>query len=69
MGEVVNMKAQMIGSGVHVSPDQIMSHQIGKLTEIVLIDVNLDGEVIIAGSEGVERALWLLESAKKDMLP
>jgi hypothetical protein len=61
---VVPLRVVEIGEGVHLQPDKVLSAALGKLDEVVVIGLTEDGEPFIASSEGVAKALWLIEKCK-----
>lgn len=65
--KVVPLRVVEIGAGVKIGCDQILEKYKGRLTEIVVIGVR-DGQIMCASSEGSDRALWLVEKAKKEIL-
>lgn len=67
MSENVIKLVTDIGSGIHLEPDKVMQNAMGRLSEVVLIGIE-NGELVVFSSEGCERALWLVERAKRDAL-
>lgn len=65
--EILKLVTNGIGSGVHIEPDRILENAKGRLSEVVVIGAE-NGEIVCFSSEGVERALWLVERAKRDLL-
>lgn len=64
---VTPLRPEFIGSGTKLDPDTLLEKWKGKLAEVVIIG-NQDGEPVIICSEGVERALWMIEKAKAELL-
>lgn len=62
--EVVNLHPGPVGDGFKVSPDDILNCAKGKLTNLVLVGIQEDGELYIAGSEGAPQSCFLMERAK-----
>lgn len=68
MGDVVHLKLAEVGDDYEIPPDEILESWKGQLKTVVLIGVNKDGELSVAGSHAPNYSLWLVEKAKKDIL-
>ena len=68
MGDVVDLKGGLIGSGIKLEPDKVLAEAKGELTEAVVIGFDQDGEIYLASSEGPGDCLWLIEVAKSFLL-
>lgn len=64
---IVPFKPELIGSGVQLEPDQMLENGKGRFEEVVVLG-NEGGKLVIISSVGVERALWIIEKAKADLL-
>ena len=66
MGEVVDL--HNIITGLHISPDKVLSGAIGNLSEVVVIGIDKKGNRYVASSEPLSTAVYLLELAKYELL-
>ena len=68
MGDVVDLKCGLIGSGRRLEPDTVLEEARGQLQEVVVIGYDQDGEIYVAGSEGPGDTMWLIEACKLFLL-
>lgn len=64
MTNVVNLKGQDVGENYVVSPDAVLEGAKDQLTEVVVVGIQHDGTIFLAGSKGSMNTLWLLEAGK-----
>lgn len=65
---VVHLVPISVGEERHLEPDKLLEHWRGKLKEIVIIGRDDDDALVLVGSEGIGRTLWLMEKAKLQLL-
>ena len=60
---------RLIGAGLKVSPDQVLEQAQGKILHAcVVIGWDADGKIYVAGSEGVQESVFMMEAAKQWLL-
>lgn len=64
MTNVVNLKGQDVGENFTVSPDAVLEGAKDQLAEVVVVGIQHDGTIFLAGSKGSMNTLWLLEAGK-----
>lgn len=67
MADIIPLKPGMIGSGIHIEPDQVLEMAKGKFTQVIVVGME-NGELVISGSDGQEMALWMLFKAQIDLI-
>lgn len=63
MGEVVELKV-LQGDGFVIEADKVLKAQLGNLESVVVVGLDADGDLVIAGSHGAAEAVFLMERAK-----
>lgn len=64
MGEVLKLVIDHVGDGTHIEADQILEAAKGDLTSIVLVGVDKEGDIRVAGTDSAGESVLLLEWAK-----
>jgi hypothetical protein len=59
---------RVIGEGITVSPDAVLTGAVAKLDSVVVVGVDKDGAIYVASSEGQPEAVATLDLAKRWML-
>lgn len=61
---VLNLNGENVGENYNVTPDIVLEGAKGALVEVVVVGVEKDGTIFLAGSKGSMHTLWLLEAGK-----
>lgn len=52
------------GDGFHIEADAVLEASKGQLVQLVLVGIDLDGELFMAGTDGSAESVFLMERAK-----
>lgn len=58
----------IVGDGVIVDPENVLSGPAGLLRMVVVVGIDLDGELYVAGSHGTAESHLLLGRASADLV-
>ena len=62
---VVKMGVDVVGAGIRIPVEQVLSGAKNKLDQVVVVGIQTDGELWISSSENEYVAVFLLEKAKQ----
>lgn len=62
--EVIEFSPGALGEGAKVACDAVPSHAIEKLDVVVVVGLDKDGDLYVAGSDGSMTSVFLMERAK-----
>ncbi len=62
--EIVSLNPGLVGDGYKIASDDVLTAAIGKLSRLVLVGEDADGELYIAGTDGAADSTFLMERAK-----
>lgn len=62
--EVIEFKPGALGEGGKVPCDNVLSAALDKLDVVVVVGLDKDGELYVAGSDGSMMTVFLMERAK-----
>jgi len=68
MSEVIKLVPDEVGEDYCIDPDQVMAEHKGKLTALVLIGEDEDGDIVIAGSHNAGVSNILIDQAKQQLI-
>lgn len=68
MGDVISLGLEVVGDGVRVAPNDVLNSAVGKLSDVLIVGTDENGELYIAASDGIEHSVYLLECAKLELL-
>ena len=68
MDNVIRLVPKAIGDGVRVDCDAVLAGAVGKLEECIVIGVEKNGDLYIAGTDGLRDTIYLMELAKSVLL-
>jgi hypothetical protein len=64
MADVVPLRVGLVGDGAKVDCDNVLTAAQGQLRTVLVIGERPDGELYVAGSDGVADSVLLMERAK-----
>lgn len=62
--EVIEFQPGALGEGAKVACDSVLSHALEKLDVVVVVGLDKDGDLYVAGSDGSMTSVFLMERAK-----
>jgi hypothetical protein len=68
VSEVVEFRPSLVGDGIKIDCDQILTAALGRLENVVIIGTEKDGSPYTASSDGLGETILLIELAKRDLL-
>jgi len=64
MSNVVDIGPRLVGDGVTLQPESVLEAAKGRLESVVVIGVQPDGEMYVAGTAGVAESFFLIARAQ-----